>query len=126
MDSSSFIRVVTNMMARYGGPAKVQKQGEGVYDPATSEYTAGDTLYPVKAMVFDYTLQSNGLQTEKNTLIQTGDKQVFIQNLDYPGLVISPEKDFILLGDKKYRIITYKELNPSQEANILMELFVRA
>lgn len=124
MDSSSFVRVVANMMARYGGAASVVIVSKGTYDVETSSVPTTETQYAVKAMVFDYTLQSNGSQTEKNSLIQTGDKQVFVQPTDdVPAL--SPEKDFVVIGTKRYRIITYKELNPAQSGNILMELFVR-
>lgn len=115
------------MMARYGGPATLLSVGPAVYNPATSESVPSETSYEVTAMVFDYTLQSNGTQTEKNTLIQTGDKQVFIKPLSAPApTTFSPEKDFLILGGKRYRIITYKELNPSQSSNLLIELFVRA
>ena len=126
MDSSSLIRVVTNMMSRYGGPATALVVDEGVYDTTTSENVVGpDTEYDVLAMVFDYTLQSNGLQTAQGTLIETGDKQVFVQPLATMP-VLRPNKDFFLVGNVKYRIVTYKELNPSQSANVLIELFVRA
>jgi hypothetical protein len=120
----SFNRVVFNMMARYGGMSTATVVGEGVYNDDTREFEATATVYDIQTMVFDYTLQSNGDQTQKNTLIQAGDKQVFVRPLaDMPRL--QPGKDTVQLGGKSYRIVTYKELNPSGLDNCLIELYVR-
>jgi hypothetical protein len=124
----SFNRVVQNMMARFAGPAvlSIAAPGDGEYNVETSEYVpAPPTSWPVRAMVFDYTLQSNGTQTQPGTLIQVGDKQVFVA--PPPGMPrVRPERDSLIVGDKKFKIITYKELNPTQSYNVLIELFVRA
>lgn len=124
----SFNRVVANMMNRFGGEAQaiIPVEGQGAYNVETSEYeTIPPMIYTIKVMVFDFTLQSNGTQTQPGSLIQAGDKQVFVQPLEnMPKL--KPNKDFILISDTKYKIVTYKELNPSQADNMLIELFVRA
>lgn len=124
MDISNWQASVGRMVARYGGSITVEKGGEGVYDTATSEYVGGATTHTVRALVFDYTLQSNGAATAKGSLLEVGDKQVLIE----PTTAVqnlNPAKDSIFLGDKKYRIVTYKETNPSLSGNILIECYVR-
>jgi hypothetical protein len=131
MPVSSFDRVVANMMRNYGTTATlVVPSDQGTYDALTSEYVTPEVEYVVRILVFDYTLQSNGDQSMKNTLIGAGDKQVFVQplnktdsNLTMPE--IRPEKDYIVFGGVRYRIITVKHLNPSLQDNILFELLAR-
>ncbi len=121
----SFNRVVQNMMTRWGGPATVVIVGASTYDPTTSESAPAESIYPVSAIQLDYTLQSNGQQAMPGTLIRSGDKQVFIQPTDIlPDL--KAERDFIVLGATRYRVVTSKALNPSQSSLYLYELFVRA
>jgi hypothetical protein len=121
----SFKRVVQNMMTRYGTTLTVIVCGDAVYNPATSESVPVETQYIVPGMVFDFTLQSNGAQTAPGTLVQVGDKQVFLQpTADVPRL--RAERDFVVLGDKRYKVVTYKETNPTTADNTLIELLVRA
>jgi hypothetical protein len=123
MGISNIAQVVVNMMLRFGAPVTVVVS-EGTYDPTESENTTTDTTYTPNGMVLDYTLQSNGSQTLPNTLIEAGDKQIFLEPLDgMPAL--RPGKDHVVLGSDKYKIVTVKELNPSQAANTLIELLVR-
>jgi hypothetical protein len=125
-----FDAVVQRTMKKFTGKATILIQGVGVYDDDTGTYTTSDSSYEVNCLVFDKTLQSNGTQTDKNTLIQAGDKQVFIQPVEKDKDVnplprIKPERDSILLSGVKYGIVTFKEINPSQSDCILIELYVR-
>ena len=128
---SSFDGVVARMMQRLGATTTVSVPSDtGVYNPETSEYVTVTTNYQVRVLVFDYTLQSNGTQINKNTLIEAGDKQVFIQPLNKTDPALSlprlrPEKDFITLYGDVYRIVTVKELNPSMNDAVLFELLAR-
>jgi hypothetical protein len=127
----SFDRVVRNMMSRYGGTATLIVPQDGTYDVNSSEYVTPDPVqYSVKVLVFDYTLQSNGTQTMKNTLIETGDQQVIIQPLNKVDSALSmprprPEKDTIDIGGVIYNIVTCKETNPSLNDVVFYELYVR-
>lgn len=121
----SFNRVVSNMMARFGTTLTVIVCGDAVYDPATSENVPVETEYSVPGMSFDFTLQSNGAQSAPGTLIQVGDKQVFLQpTVEVPRL--RAERDFVKLAGKRYKIVTYKEVNPTTADNMLIELLVRS
>lgn len=124
----AFKRVVENMMNRYGGTATIITRKEGTYNPQTSEYTQPTEIrYTVKAIVMDLTLQSNGMQVAPNSLIQAGDKQVFIQpisnGITLPSLIAG--KDIVRIGSDDWNIVTIKQVNPSGTNNALLELYVR-
>jgi hypothetical protein len=124
-----FHRVVRNMMTRYSAPATLLSQGAGVYDPATSSYTAVVTPYAVRIIPFDYIKKGDGVGEENNSLIQTGDRQIFleppIQSLLPAMPRIQPSKDKLQVLDKIYRIIALKDLNPTMADTIIYEMYVR-
>lgn len=117
-------RTVLQMMAARGGDGTLIAKGIPEYDPTTSSATSTDINYPVRVLVFDYIQKQAGLATENNSLIRTGDKQVFIK--PYEGLPSPTAKDFTLvLKEVPYSVITVKEVNPSNANVYLYELFVR-
>lgn len=125
-------RTVANMMSKFGTTAYVRVSLSESYDPSTSENIVSYRDFPVKAMFFDYVRKNEGEGTENNTLIKTGDKQVYIQppqktqdGLPLPHL--SPNKDYLKVGGKVYKIITIKQLNPSysDDGCVLFELYIR-
>jgi hypothetical protein len=125
-------RTVASMMSKFGTPAYISVAINEEYDPATSENTVTYQDYLVNIMVFDYVRKSEGEGTEQNTLIKSGDKQVYVQppqktevGLALPHL--NANKDLLKIGDKFYKIVTVKQLNPSlaQDSCILYELYVR-
>lgn len=123
-----FTRMVQNMMSRFGGEARVLIRAEnGTYDASSSEYVVTEQSYIVKAAVFDFTLKNSGIQSEPNSLIQAGDKQVFVQPISdgLPLPKIKPNRDAIKLGNEVWKITTLKEINPSYNDPILLELYVR-
>jgi hypothetical protein len=125
-------RTVATMMSRFGTSALIKVAISEQYDTDTSENIVSYQDYPVNAMFFDYVRKNEGESTENNTLVKTGDKQVYVQppqktetGIALPHL--STNRDFLKIGDKQYRIITVKQLNPSmsQEGCVLYELYVR-
>ena len=76
--------------------------------------------------------KTEGEGTEKDTLIKTGDKQVYVQppqktevGLALPHL--NANRDMLKIGSNTYKIITVKQLNPSlaQDSCVLYELYIR-
>jgi len=124
----AFKRVVENMMNRYGGEATVTVFSDtGTYDPDTSEYTATSRTFKVKSLIFDLTLQSNGMQSMPNSLILAGDKQVFLQPITngVPLPALKANRDKIKIGTEEWNIVTLKEVNPSNTNRVLIEAYVR-
>lgn len=129
---TGFDRVVMNMMNRFGFTATYVQRTTSTsdYDPQTGEYTSIVTEYPVQAMLFDLTLQSNGLGNKINTLLEQGDKQLLVRpySKQFPlqdEFSIHPVSDRIVINGVNYKIVTFKELNPSASDPILYELYIR-
>ena len=128
---SDFDETVLFFMEEMGGSATLIFQGSGTYDVATSSYLTTETEMTVRAIMMDLTLQSNGLQTMNGTLIEAGDKRLYLQpaNKSDPNMVmpiIHPNKDKIRMGGVVYKIITVKDYNPTTSNSVLLELYVRS
>lgn len=127
-----FDNLVNDMMAEFGTTAYVLVATKEEYDLETSENKVVVVPYKVKAIFFDYVDKTAGSGTEKNTLVQTGDKQVFIQpphktQTGIPLPHLQANRDKLKVGDKIYKIVTIKEFNTSmtREGCVLYECFVR-
>jgi len=129
---NAFDRTVASMMSKFGTTAYISVAISEEYDPSTSENTVTFQDYLVNIMVFDYVRKTEGEGTEKDTLIKTGDKQVYVQppqktevGLALPHL--NANRDMLKIGSNTYKIITVKQLNPSlaQDSCVLYELYIR-
>lgn len=94
------------------------------YNPATSESNEIVSSFPVRIIPFDYMNKNEGTGTDSNTLIKTGDKQVFVLPDESFGS-IDPTTDTLRIGDIIYNVITVKEMNPTASNIWYHELFVR-
>lgn len=95
-----------------------------VYDASTSENVQTEKKYETKAMVFDYIRKFEGSTTEADTLIRTGDKQVYLKTSKYFS-DIDASKDKLQIGNKIYSIVAVKDFNPNYKNCIYYELYVR-
>lgn len=120
------IRTVLNMMSRYGGSAVlVVDNGEGTYDPETSTTTSAETEYQIRVLAQDYIQKTNGITTQLGGLVQTGDKQFFIQPAD--GMPMPrPGSDAIIFEGRKWTVTTIKDYNPSGTKTYVYEVYARA
>jgi hypothetical protein len=113
------------MMSRYGGDATlVVDSGDGEYDPATSTTTPNVTEYRIRILAQDYIQKTSGIMSQTGGLVQTGDKQFFIQPDD---AVPAPRVgvDYIIFEGKKWMPITLKDYNPSGVKSYLYEVYAR-
>jgi hypothetical protein len=116
------------MMKEFGAEALYVKSTPGEYNPATGSVDSGTKNIPVKGILLDFTLQSNGLTTKYGTQILAGDKQFFMQPPTKAGglpLTIDPVNDRVRIGPSAYRVVTMRELNPTGTSPILYELVLR-
>lgn len=128
--ASDFDRMVLEFMRDDPLTAYYQKITSGDYNPVTSSVGVVTTEIPVSAILLDLTLRSNGLTKEANSLIQAGDKLLFVRppnkaDPDADFLVVDPTSDRIRIGSTVYTIVTFKEVNPSAQNQILIELYIR-
>lgn len=128
---ADFDGVVADFMSDFGGVATLQIYSEGTYNTSTGKNTITKTDYLVNIILLDYTLQSNGLQSSPNSLIQTGDKQCYVQprnkvSSSFVMPTVQPNRDRILIGNTVWKIVTLKEVDPSATGNnVLLELNLR-
>lgn len=118
-----FLRVVSDMMRRFGGDGTMLKISGGVYDPITSTMSSAESEYPIRAMLFDYVPRLDGSGLEKSSLIRNGDKQLFIKPDE--GMPAPEPHDKITFGGITYSVIVVKALDPSGSQPIYYELFLR-
>ena len=95
-----------------------------VYVPETSENIVTEKRYTMQAIPLDYINKNEGVSTNAQTLIRSGDKQVFIKPSKYVT-DIDPSADMLQMGSKVYKIITVKEMNTTLSDVLYYELFVR-
>lgn len=117
------IRTVLNMITRYGGTSVLTVSSPGTYDVSTSSVIEINTDYTVKMIAFDYFQKVSGMNTEINTLIRNGDKQVFMLPEANPRP--TPAVDSLVYNGIRHSIVSVKDLNPSGSQSILYELYIR-
>lgn len=127
-----FLRIVDKYMKLYGFDCTLVRNTNDYanYDVSTSSFDSAPQLITIRAMLFDYQRQHDGTQVYKDTLIQAGDKQIFIYPPkaldDYTSITnILPENDRIKIGDDLYRVIAFKEINSNMRDSVLWECYIR-
>lgn len=119
------IRSVVMMMNRFGGQATLLvSTGEETYDPETSTTTSAETPYQVRIIAQDYIQKTNGFIAQVGGMVQTGDKQFFIQPDDLIPMP-RPGVDTIIFEGRKWNINTIKDYNPSGTKSYMYEVFAR-
>lgn len=127
--SNNLYSVVKNTMAATGVSATlVCPATDSEYDPDTSSYVGTETTYPVRVIVMDFALISNGTLTDKGTLVISSDKQVYMDMTQSDGTQppIKPQANGfkLIVGTTTYRITVVKEYNPSTQRTIMYDLKV--
>jgi hypothetical protein len=128
---TQFDRVVATMMKQFGKVGYIQIVTLGEYDPSTSEVSSESTDVPVNFIAFDYVRKTEGLGEEKNTLVQSGDKQILVQPPQKAGNtaipIPKPNKDLFKIDGISYKIITAKQHNPNltDDGAVMFELYIR-
>lgn len=123
-----FDRTVLHFMDEFGTTALYIRQVDGEYNPTTGTVQSTEVKFPVRGILMEYTLQSNGLKNRYGTDILAGDKQFFMQppgKNKLPSYPIDPTKDKLQVGPVLYNIVTSKEVNPTGVEPILYELLLR-
>ncbi len=119
------VRTINNILTRYGGTCIVTiLTDDGGYNFDTSTAIINKTDYTVQMIAFDYIQRMQGTGSEPNTLIRSGDKQVFVKQI--AGMPMpNPATDSVIYNGKKYNIVTIKDLNPSGVSSFVLEMFIR-
>lgn len=133
---SDFIGLVNSMMDDFGTTGVLTTHlADGEYDPATGTAAAITGDIPIRCIIMDLTLQSNGAATRDKTLIRDGDKVLYVRPSDVllpllmPNgiLEIDSSDDRVVVGGISYRIVTTKIIDPSATGQnpVMFELYIR-
>jgi hypothetical protein len=130
-DFSDFDKAVGEFFNDFGFEATFLKAVDGTYNTATGRNEGATTSeIPVEAILMDLTLQSNGLSTKFGTLVQAGDKELYLRPTNKTDpvllpLVITPGKDKVKVSGVVYNIVTMKEINTTASEPLLFDLYIR-
>ncbi len=126
---SDFDGVVAEMMAEFSGSATVSINITLPNDTSTGNVAVQKIDYDVKAIMLDLTTVRAGTTQLTGTLIQAGDKVVYVQPAEKAGGIaipaLNPAKDTFTMGNITYKIVYAQDLNPSCDNSILLQLYVR-
>lgn len=106
------------------------KYSQGVYNPATSDYTTVQVDIPVQVLVQDLTRNSNGLSSVFGELILMGDRECYMlppnksDSFTLP-LDIDTTSDRITIGAYTYKVQNMKSADPTNSNPILFQLLIR-
>lgn len=127
-----FLRVVSNMVTRFGGPAVFIDNSNAItnYNPTTGKATTLPVTYNVAVLAFDFLQKKDGDSTMTNSLIRSGDKQIYMQTQPDPITNVPVPRptahvDQLQWNGRTYEIITVKQLNPSGGNVVYTEMFIR-
>lgn len=135
-DYSDFAAGIDSMMADFGTNAFLVTQLDtGEYDAEAGVKPVVTSQIPIRGIIMDLTLQSNGLGTKVRTMIQAGDKVFYVKPTDYLLPILMPDgvlavdstDDRVVIGKATYKVVTMKIMDPdaSGTAPILFELYLK-
>lgn len=128
MSLADFDNVVLQMMDDFGATQTYVMSSQEEYDTETGTVSSVTTSVPVRMILMDLTLQSNGLSLKYGTEILTGDKEAYVQppvKNSGPALVITPGSDKLVVSGTTYTVVTFKEVNPTGTDPVLYTLYLR-
>jgi hypothetical protein len=114
----------------FGFEATLLKINSVTHNTTTRGSTPVVVEIPVEAILMDLTLQSNGLSVKFGTLVQAGDKELYVRppNKVDPVLLpltITPQKDRVRVNGVEYSVVTMKEVNTTGSEALLYDLYIR-
>jgi len=128
MSLPDFDAAVLELVTAFGTTATYTSIAQGEYDPATGQAGVVRMPQPVKAVLFDLTLQSNGLSLKYGTEILAGDKEAYIippQKLGGNPITVAPGADKLTVAGVVYTVVTFKEINPTGSDPCVYFLYLR-
>src|SRR3990167_10919621 len=108
-DADDIISDVLEALAEVGEDIILRQVVVGAYDPATGTSTTTTTDTIRKGYVMDYNLVVYGNDMINNTLVQAGDKRLY---LDANGVAPSLN-DQVIVGGVTWQIRNIKDINPA-------------
>lgn len=110
------------LLTKYGVSATLRVTTTGDYDTETGSAPTTDADYAVAVAKFDFDLRLSGTTFTPGTMIQGGDKQIFIAA---QGLTVTPQPgNKLIIGADTWNVEAAKELKPA-DISVLFEILAR-
>lgn len=128
--ASDFDNMIMEFMADDPMIAFYIKTVDGPYDYETSTMPQVITEIPCKAILLDDISSNNGFSSKFNTMIQAGDKQLYLlppekADLNATPMVIDPANDRVRIANVTYKVQIMKEANPTGTSSLLYNFLLR-
>jgi len=107
IDYSKFAATSLKLLTKFGQDVVLRSSTIGSYDPATGTSSSTITDTARKGVIFDYNLVVYGNDTINNTLVQAGDKRLY---MDANG-VAPTLNDQAIIGGVTWQIKNIKDAN---------------
>jgi hypothetical protein len=127
-DFTDFDNALAEFFTEFGFEATFMKVSGETYSGGENIITY--TEIPVEAILMDLTLQSNGLSAKFGTLVEAGDKELYIRPSEKTDplsapLTVTPVKDKVKVNGVEYRIASMKEVNTTATEPLLYDLYIK-
>jgi len=100
---STLRRSALNLINRFGQSMTYTSKAAAAYSVSTSSVTLTNTDYTVKGVVFDFDTMNTGTQMLDNSLIEAGDRRVYIAA---SGLNFTPKlEDTLTINSEVWRVV---------------------
>ncbi|WP_063582859.1 hypothetical protein [Achromobacter ruhlandii] len=103
------------LLEEFGGPVTVRQVMTGEYDPDLGQAPNTTVDHDGIGALFDYTAQAAGVANMAGSVIETGDKQLYLApELATGGAMPEPKPtDLVLALGVTWRVVTVKTLAPA-------------
>lgn len=128
MSLPEFDSGVLSIVSELGTTGTYTSITQGSYDPVAGTTGVMKSSQPVKVVLFDLTLQSNGMSLRYGTEILAGDKEAYMippQKTGGAAVTVSPGVDKLTVAGVAYTVVTFKELNPTGSDPVVYFLYLR-
>lgn len=114
-DYADMAATAQELLTEFGAPVTVRQVVTGEYDPDLGEAPATTVDQDGIGVLFDYTAQAAGLTNMAGSVIETGDKQMYLApELAAGGPMPEPRPaDLVLALGATWRVVTVKTLAPA-------------
>lgn len=125
-DYADMAATAQELLVEFGGPITVRHIVTGEYDPDLGEAPTTAVDNDGIGALFDYTAQAAGVANMAGSVIETGDKQLYLApELVAGGAMPEPKPaDLVLALSATWRVVTVKTLAPAGVV-LLFELQLR-
>lgn len=105
------------------------REEDVTYNPTTGDVTGGTTsTCSVKALILDFALVSNGLQSKAGTVISIDDKECYLSPVDTNGTAFPKQlrpNDKLTIDGHNWTIVTIKEYDLTGSNPIMYKLLIK-